>query len=179
MINDLENRMELNMKIDESIAQDNKHIKRAQTKTHGIHSDQSHMTTTKHDKIHCYEQDSLGTSSAIRTRSSNRLQNFFENKNNDANYLYESSGPIEVLVEEVENDQDVEYVITDTLDELPVDHLQSINSNDDLSALTVDENEYDQESYELQNITKTDAADVSEDSMDAILDCEDEGKISI
>lgn len=175
-ITDIENKLQQKSIFYQNNAQNDDKIKQVRSETQKLFEDRSFHATFKHDKSHNMEQNPFGSSSATRTRFSNRLQNISENKNKDSSKSYELDGQIEILMEDVENDQEVEYVIADHMDDIPDDQFQSTDSNDEMSTLLVDENEFEPESIELQSITKTDEQDVSEESMDVILDCEDAGK---
>ncbi|XP_031631285.1 zinc finger protein 12-like [Contarinia nasturtii] len=98
------------------------------------------------NKGHTNEQDTLGGSS-MQTRSSNRLKNTTETKS-----ILMENGTIEVLMEEVGDDGEIEYVFADEVDE----PFQSTDSDD-----------IEDPTYEIDPFTaKNDDIDMSEDSMD-------------
>lgn len=151
LITDLQNRLESKQKTDDAIVYDDeeKRTKRSQSDTRNAtpHKDQS-------------ETHDVGTS--IRTRSSNRLKNNTDNKKVEVNTSYDGNSTIEVLMDEIEDEQDVEYVIADA----PEDPFNSAEDNDDLTGIMVDDADFDAEPFTLQNIGKGDDLESSDDSMD-------------
>lgn len=103
-------------------------------------------------------------STTSRTRSSNRLKNIIETKIQETKTAYEGNGDIEVLVEDLDDDQEIEYVIADAIEN--DEQFQSTDSNDELNTLMVEDAAFDTDPYLLQNISKNDELDVSEESMD-------------
>lgn len=168
LINDLEDKMDQKLKFEQKSVEndDDQLIIPLHSKNRSSFGNRS-VKKSKPNKACNIDQDSIG--STIRTRSSNRLQNISETKNDDSKNQYELNGPIEVLMEEIENEE-VEYVIA-PIDDIPDDQFQSSDSYDGM----VDENDFERESFMLENV-KTDDLDVSEESMDAILESEDTGK---
>lgn len=108
------------------------------------------------------------SNTVMQTRSSNRLKyNTIELKTNDENYTYDSNGIIEVLMDEVGEDQEMEYVIADSMEnENELDEaLQSTDSNDEINSLIVDDNEFESDPFVLRNITKSNELYSSEESL--------------
>lgn len=117
------------------------------------------------DKDHINLPESISSNSTTsRTRSSNRLKNIVETKIQETKTAYEGNGDIEVLVEDLDDDQEIEYVIADAVEN--DEQFQSTDSNDELNTLMVEDAAFDTDPYLLQNIPKTDELDVSEESMD-------------
>lgn len=104
------------------------------------------------------------SNSAVRTRSSNRLKNISHGKITEANITYDSNGTIEVLMEEIADDQEMQYVMADSVDNEFDDEFQSADSNDPLTAMMVDDNDFDPEPFALQDVTKSDEMYSSDDS---------------
>lgn len=105
----------------------------------------------------------IDSNSAVRTRSSNRLKVIAESKNPATNTAYEGNGTIEVLMEEMDEDQEIEYVIADAGDN--DEAFNSNDSNDELNTLMVEDAEFDNDPFDFQNINKNDELNISEESM--------------
>lgn len=116
-------------------------------------------------KVRSAVPEQPNSNSAVRTRSSNRLKVIAESKVTEANIAYDSTGTIEVLMEEMGDDQEMEYVMADTIDNPFEDDFQSAESNDELNALLVDDTEFDTEPFLLQAINKNDDSYSSDESM--------------
>lgn len=167
LINDLEDKMDQKSKFEQNSEQnDDPLIIPLYSKNRSSYGERS-VNKSKPNKACNIDQEFIG--STIRTRSSLRRQNISETKNDDSKNQYELNGPIEVLMEEIDNEE-VEYVIA-PIDDIPDDQFQSSDSDDEM----VDENDFERESFILENV-KIDELDVSEESMDAILESEDTGK---
>lgn len=124
-------------------------------------------------------QGTSSSNSVMRTRSSNRLKNTGDNKNDDENFEYDSNATIEVLMEDIGDDQEMEYIIAETMDDPFDDQFQSTDSNDDVNSLMVDDNEFDADQYVLKGVTKSDEVYSSDDSLDDKPTDEDEtGELS-
>lgn len=100
---------------------------------------------------------------SMRTRSSNRLKNVGEIKTS----VMTENGPIEVLMEEVNDDEEIEYIFADSIDN--DEAFQSTDSDD-----MVDDPTFETTPYE----SKTNENDMSEESADdKSLDDEDTGNL--
>lgn len=117
------------------------------------------------EQDHIILPESISSNSATsRTRSSNRLKNIADTKIQDTKAAYEGNGEIEVLVEDLDDDQEIEYVIADAVEN--DEQFQSTDSNDELNTLMVEDAAFDTDPYLLQNISKNDELDISEESLD-------------
>lgn len=106
--------------------------------------------------------ESVSSNATVRTRSSNRLKNIVETKAQVTNAAYGANGTIEVLMEEIDDDQDIEYVIADVVEN--DEPFQSTDSNDEINTL-IDDTAFENDPFVLQTITKTDELDISEESI--------------
>lgn len=118
------------------------------------------------------------TNSAIQTRSSNRQKAVSESKTERATTSYEENRTIEVLMEELDEETDeIEYMVADSVDAISEEPFHSTDSNDELNALLVDDDGFDAEPFVLQNISKDNELDITDESMDEkSVDDEDTGK---
>lgn len=121
--------------------------------------------------------ETLDSNSAVRTRSSNRLKIIAESKNQLTNTAYEGNGTIEVLMEEIDEDQEIEYVIADAVDN--DEAFNSNDSNDELNTLMVEDAEFDNDPFDFQNMNKNEELNISEESMgDKSIEEEETGNIA-
>lgn len=129
------------------------------------------------------------SNSAVRTRSTNRLKPMAnQTKITETNIVYDPNGQtIEVLsvMEDIGDDDHggTEYIITDDFENAFVEPFPSADSNDeDLEALIANsEQQFENDSFSLKNVTKSEELLLSEESMDDIdmktmVDVEDEGE---
>lgn len=111
-------------------------------------------------------QGTSNSNSVMRTRSSNRLKNTGELKNDDEHYEYDSNATIEVFMDDIGDDQDVEYILAETMDNAFDDPFQSTDSNDEVNSLMVDDTEFDTDQYVLKGASKSDEMYSSDESLD-------------
>lgn len=149
LINDLQKRLEQKQKADEIIEYEQR-IARNQHDTKNVVQIKDHNET-------------FGSGTSLRTRSSNRLKNNSDSKNVEVNTTYDGNNTIEVLMDDdLDDEHDVEYVIAHATEE----PLISNEDTDDLNAMMTDENEFEAEPFLLQDINKRDELDISEESTD-------------
>lgn len=157
VINELERRLEEKQKSEESTqnATDSK-----------LESDNDDMKTIP-TKTRNEASESMDT--VVRTRTSNRLKNISESKMEQASTSYDGSRTIEVLMDELDDEQEqdeIEYVIADSVDAVSDDLLHSADSNDGLNTLFVDDDAFEAEPFVLQNVAKDNELDIFDESMD-------------
>lgn len=112
------------------------------------------------------DREMVASNSAIQTRSSKRLKIVSESKINDADVVFDAaSDTIEVLMENLEDDQEAEFVIANAIDTASEDPFQSTDSNDELTTIMIDDNVFEQEPFVLQNVTKTEELYLSDESL--------------
>lgn len=164
LINDFEKRLEQKAKTEE-----------AAQKVSEIRMEQDKDDIKSPIKSQNVVVEPFHANSAMRTRSSNRLKNISESKAEQASTSYDTNRTIEVLMDELDDENtEFEYVIADAADAASDEPFQSIDSNDDLNALMVEDDAFDAGPFVLQNVTKDNELDMSDDSMEKSVDDEED-----
>lgn len=180
LIRELENRLNQNQKSYEEI-EDGRQATHQQRNTNDMKTTfDNQLPNTYKSKIRDTIEVPISNAFA-RTRSSNRLKNVGRNgsggpKIAETSIIYDSNGQtIEVLMDDIGDDPETEFIIADPIDNAFEEQFHSADSNDELDTLLVDENQFETESFTLQDITKTDEMYMSEESTDEKVTDEYEG----
>lgn len=111
------------------------------------------------------------SNSAVRTRASNRLRNLpIESKISEASIIYDPNGQtIEVLMEDIgggDEHGETEFIISDSIENAFEDPFQDSNDEEFEALIANSENQFENEQFSLQDVSKTEDLYISEESTD-------------